>query len=406
MSSSASLLPPTHVIELEFLTPDESLRDLCRKYWELGGDGEFAHSVKSVAEGLQVSSSRVAARITELCLAWNPNEACPECGVRSFFTSRANYAKRAEMSFRAPTMCTMCRKEQEDEKRQAEEQRAKRRMDLIAMDLDRVRARGMDVADFSLADAVYLLGLVRAGASEDLTYILPHHAFNEQLSPTPELDRQILDHLYRRSRICIHPGSKPDTVVIENDKFASFFPMQVHWIIPTSAEGPSTAKFLEDLEAAVRSEAWPQSWEDEAPRLQRTIALHECLQYLSVVLEAHEFDFNPGDKTRLVIESALQSFSVGQVFSFIWRAAKDAAAFYIREATSRTHAVNIVPGAIQRMSERALSEGWQVKPFRRDFRAPESKVSQVLLTVALGLPEDGLQSVVPSAPLETEDESE
>jgi len=180
--------------------------------------------------------------------------------------------------------------------------------------------------------------------------------------------------------------------------------MKVHWIIPTSAEGPSTAKFLEDLETAVRSEAWPQSWEDEAPRLQRTVALHECLQYLRVVLEAHEFEFNPGDKTRLVIESALHSFSVGQVFSFIWRAARDSAAFFIREATSRTHAVNIVPGAIQRMSERALSEGWQVKPFRRDFRAPESKVSQVLLTVALGLPDDGLQSVVPSAPAETADD--
>ena len=60
----------------------------------------------------------------------------------------------------------------------------------------------------------------------------------------------------------------------------------------------------------------------------------------------------------MILKSVLNDFSIGQAYNFIWRAARDAAAFYVREGTSKTHAANIVPGAIQRMGERALSEGW------------------------------------------------
>src|SRR6185437_14728328 len=160
------------------------------------------------------------------------------------------------------------------------------------------------------------------------------------------------------------------------EKGFRFYPMKVHWVIPIDSDGPSPSRFIDDLERTLRSEAsWPHGWQEEVAQLHATVALQECLQYLRVVLDDHGFELNLGEKTIGVLRAALRSFSIGQVFSFIWRAAKDAAAFYVRESASKAHAANIVPGAIQRSAERALAEGWEVRAFRRDFRAPESVLS-------------------------------
>lgn len=83
-----------------------------------------------------------------------------------------------------------------------------------------------------------------------------------------------------------------------------------------------------------------------------------------------------------MLENALNHFSIGQVYSFIWRAAKDAAAFYVRESVGKRHAANTVVGAIERSAERALVNGWDVTQYRRDRRAPETPMVQLFTTVS------------------------
>ena len=142
--------------------------------------------------------------------------------------------------------------------------------------------------------------------------------------------------------------------------------------------GPSTARYLEDLEALLTSENWPDEWIEDARELHRVVAFEECLEYLRVTLADHGFDLEPGEKLSLVLRSILRHFSIGQAYNFIWRASTNAAAFYVRERTSRAHARNIVPGSLQRMAERALVESWVVKAYRRDRRVPESQVRGII----------------------------
>jgi len=87
--------------------------------------------------------------------------------------------------------------------------------------------------------------------------------------------------------------------------------------------------------------------------------------------------------------------SYDQAHNFIWKAARDAAAFYVRKGTSKAHAANIIPGAIQRTADRAIAENWDIKPFNRDFRAPQSMVSEVLFNAALKIGEDGFKKIPP-----------
>jgi len=201
--------------------------------------------------------------------------------------------------------------------------------------------------------------------------------------------------LYKRGLTCIHPGSRQDSVVITDGEFREFYTAKVHWVLPIGGGGPSPSSVCEDLEELLKAETWPEEWHTEAADLHREIALNECLQYLRVVMAEHGFDSNHGEKTCAVLRAVLNHFSIAQTYSFIWRAAKDAASFFLREHVSKAHAANIVPGAIQRMAERAIAEGWETASYRRNFKAPLSVVSHVLFTVALQLPDDGFTTVPP-----------
>jgi hypothetical protein len=393
-------------LELRFLTDDERIRALCRLYWELDSSGHFIYPVAPIAEGLQVSASKVAKAVAEHCAAFVAGQVCPTCATPRLLTSRAEFKQRRP--YAATVACAACQAAARVEaQRRAEEARGK------AEELDRIRVRELqrtadrlrrEAPDYAsrpdllpFADATYLVALFRAGGSDDMAYVVPHHAFSSTLSPSTRMDREILDHLYREETIAIHPGSRPESVEFSAGKFTSFYPLKVHWLLPLPEEAPSPSKCVENIETLIRArDEWPPWWQQEAEELHRRIALEECLEYLRVCLEEHGFDAEPTVKLTVAVRSLLARFSIGQAHNFIWRAAKDAAAFYVRERTSRAHAVNVVPFNLQRSAERAWIEGWAVKGFRRDRRVPESTVSHVLFTMALGLPDGGFSAVPPT----------
>jgi hypothetical protein len=103
-------------------------------------------------------------------------------------------------------------------------------------------------------------------------------------------------------------------------------------------------------------------------------------------LDEHGLPFKAGEKTIAVMEDALETFSIGQAYNFIWRAVRDAAAYMVRERVPAARAANSTVGNIQRAVERARAEGWDMKAYNRDRRLPVSAVSHTFFTVAMQVP--------------------
>jgi hypothetical protein len=61
----------------------------------------------------------------------------------------------------------------------------------------------------------------------------------------------------------------------------------------------------------------------------------------------------------------------------------------MRERIPKQQAANSVVGNIQRAADRAQAEGWNVKPYGRDRRCPQSMVSIVLFDAVLKIGERG-----------------
>lgn len=215
--------------------------------------------------------------------------------------------------------------------------------------------------------------------------------FDQPLSADQEFSTEIIKRLHRNGLIYVHPDTEPEAFV--DDDISQFYIYHAYYAPPISQSTPGDPKSLvTELHKHVNGE-WSEDWCQEASEIWKKVALSECKEYLLFVLDEHHFEFNPGEKTTQYLEYALENFSTAQVFNTIWRAAKDAAAYYQRERISKRQAANAAIAAIQKYSERAIAENWEIKPYRRNYKCPQSIISEVLYNFALKLAEEGFQLI-------------
>jgi hypothetical protein len=289
--------------------------------------------------------------------------------------------------------CGECLEKEADRKAALAEAEREEKRKVIQATYD-VKLQPVDPHDLTFEQAVYLLALIRAGAYEDFTAIRPLDLFDTPLSPDGALNTEIMKQLYQGRLIDVHPKSLPDAFFpLIDGKIDRFYIYKVAWVWRPTVDDPDKKepwRLAADIEAIFRSGNWPSDWIDEGQYadLWKKVALQECLVYLKHSMNEHHFDFNTGEKTNQTILSLLDDFSVGQVWNFIWRAAKDAAAYYQRGEVPKRQAANSVVGNIQRSAERAIAEGWEVKSYKRNYDFPVSAVTQVLFITALKIGED------------------
>lgn len=373
-------------IELVLLTQDENEKSLCRDYWALISQSKFSYSVAKLSQLYKTSKARINEIVMRGSRAYLASDFCKtaHCSSLRPIQSRAEYERnRHQRYFRREWVCDDC----ENAERARLEEELTRRATLLQSQFNSQIDKAHLVGRLSFRDTIFLVSVLRAGGSEELDYVRPLQSFQTPLSPSESYDEEILSRLFNAGLLCIHPHTPVGSTVVSEAQWE--YPLRESlWALPLPSGGPSPARFLEVLEASLH-EPWTSDWWSEAQALYREAALQECVRFLQLRLEDHYFKPICGEKTLLVLRSVLSHFSIGQAFNFIWRAVNQAAAD-VQKRLPKPHALNRIPGAIQRSAERALADGWIVKPFRRDYRAPESQIAQVLFTSVLKLPDSGL----------------
>ncbi len=255
----------------------------------------------------------------------------------------------------------------------------------------------INVQDLPFEVAIYLVSVIRAGANENYSAIRPLELFETRLSPQEKYDYDIVRMLFNAGQLFVHPDSPPEAFTpLVDGQIDRIYIGKVMWLWrPTvsDAQRKEPWRLAAEIESMFREGNWPKRWREAGEHIEvwRKIALNECFAYLQHSLEQHQMTFQPGDKTTQTFLSLLNDFSVGQMWSFIWRAAKDAAAYYQRGGISKQQAANSVIGSIQRQGERALAENWEVPNYRRIPQLPVSMVSQVLFVTALKIGDNWIE---------------
>lgn len=395
------------MLQIEIITENKDLASICKLYWEVDSDLNFVHKVGELAELAKIDKAKLTSVVREACRTTISDWKCSNCKKPFVFSGRSEFTKNRSLllnsSYRQYSfLCANCEKEKrekeiEEKKRQVEAARKAREVAEIELrkkireNYDLAKRPVTDVQDLSLTDAIYLISIIRGGAYEDLTKIIPVRMFEHPLSSDDDFSTEIIRHLCNNELIYVHPDTEPEG--FEKDNISTYYIYHVYYAPPISQTAPEDPKvLLSELLKRVNGE-WSEEWCQEALEIWKKVALSECKEYLLFVLNEHHFEFSPGEKTTQYLEYALEHFSTAQVYNTIWRAAKDAAAYYQREGVSKRQAANVAVAAIQKISERAIAENWEIKPFGRNYKCPQALVSEVLYNLALKLGDEGFQTI-------------
>lgn len=396
--------------KLEIQTSHSELIDLCRSYWDFSETEAgliWRFKVSDLAEKYGLRVSDVFVTVKQYSQAFFLPIECAQCRQPYILGSRADYQQcrsRSVMSWRCLACTDRAAQEAAEHHRKAAQEAAEHHHKAAQAAAEQKRKDEQDkqcivtkflvtlqtnsdppdIHSMSLTDAVYLSSMLRLGANEEIAYINSINSFAEPLSPSAPKDIEIAKHLHKRQILAPHPCSPIAAFSCENGELKSFDVLKVAWGLSGSGKRGITLKLVfSNLESHFRSQNMPEHWYAQIPLLQKEILLLETLQYFQIAMEEHHFSFTPGEKTFQVLSETLEMFSLGQAFNIIWRATRDAAAYFVRESIPRLQAANSVVGTIQRYAQRAHANKWELASYRRDRRCPQSMVSQVFFNSVL-----------------------
>ena len=379
------------LIQLEFFTGDSNVIQICTYYWELDEQMNFPNKLTDLANMQNLSTRELSKFVSQNCRALSTKDVCSGCRDPYVYKTRSDFQQRIRYPH-TNWLCPTCIEQERARQKALQIAEEEQQREMVNSTFSSVEKTPIDLGEITFEDAVYLLSFIRLAASEDFTHLIPLRLITEPLAPTENFSREVILQLFHHKLIYISPKSTIDAFVFEGGYPERFYSDKVSWELPISSKSENSQGLIEELEAVFRNGTWPESWRGEWQALWKKIALQECLQYLEVGLNEHGLSLNPGEKTYLVFNGALEQYSVAQVYNMIWRAVRDAAAFYVRERVPKQHAANTVIGSIQRQADRAKAEGWDLKPYRRDRRCQESMISQVLFNTALQIGEKGFNT--------------
>lgn len=231
------------------------------------------------------------------------------------------------------------------------------------------------IESLSIRERLYLCTLLICCLPESGGNLIPPAKSNLKLAPTPDLVSNLLQALWNRRIIEIDPFENRESHEVDSEGSRLAHLDRVTWITNVKTEkAMSTAQLIAELvvPSLVNDELL-----DEAEEIWKELALEESIEYLTYRRLRVGFDNDVADKTREYFADLLGHFSVGQMYNLINRSVEKAVTRQREEGLANRHTSNLISHGCKSYGEHALAQGWQIKPFRRDFKCPQSVISQL-----------------------------
>jgi hypothetical protein len=205
----------------------------------------------------------------------------------------------------------------------------------------------------------------------------PPHEHDTPLAAQPGEEGAFASDLFQGCGLRIDPSTSVDAFVWTDDDVSElpnrFYPSESRFHLPGS--GPLRGR-IEDAIcqiAAALDQPWPLRWAEDAVELSRSVLAGEACRYLHDALATHGLPPTTGeirDDLNTVARAAVQTYTLGQCYSLLWRAAKDGAAATKRHpmplASGTSHAVNQFRANLSR----ARSGKWNVYQYNEIATLP------------------------------------
>ncbi|WP_237673442.1 hypothetical protein [Vreelandella profundi] len=366
------------MLQIKLLTDDEQHARICEDYWRQDERGEFVLKVEEIAASHGMKQQDVPKFVKKNAFVWRQDIFCVQCKKAYLYTSRAQYKEKYRFRNQVCAACIEAERRDINEKKKS-----------LILDMRRNAQKGkIDLSSFGLTSKIFLLSTIKALIDQTNTKIEPlrsHPACT--LSPDPDYDKIILNHLIGNYMLLVGVGTRLDAIEINENEHYNVNIDRCEYELAYSYGQISNV--IEDLLNDSTINNLKRS--SEFSYLCRECQLYECLAFLKITLEDYKLHLSLGEKTRLVLNQCLEDFSVAQVCNFIWRAVKDDAIYHMRCPIDKRQAANSTINNISRNMERALANNWDVIPLHRNHNLPQSALSHFIFDMLLGSRDGGFE---------------
>ncbi|QES46541.1 hypothetical protein DEJ50_00375 [Streptomyces venezuelae] len=332
----------------------EDAQRLSILYWEVKDDGTWARTVSSIG-----AQGDVAETATSNSHALLLNSHCVSCAEPIRVANRSwavkvagRYLDRENDRFLCPECSAVQRADDEDrkqreaEKKRAEKERQRRKAEEDAAKIDAMLARENDkelpeeytgwIAEDVAAFVVYagMVSYSQAAAGRPI----PALAAVGAAGWTGDFNRdyEAICRLYAEGLIALHPNSKPESYVVNEDGTTAFKPSYVQWRLVGGADAETRLRRLRDAltigggeQAGAARRAFGE--------LADSIEVANIAGYLDGLL-TKKYDYPEVQPARREdLDAAIRlgfrsGYTAGQMVCFAWRAADTAAGWKERNA--------------------------------------------------------------------------
>ena len=210
--------------------------------------------------------------------------------------------------------------------------------------------------------------------------LVPAHLHDAALFATGRVESR----LWRLGVLGIDPTTDIDAFVWDGpprEELPTFYAVKARFYV--QGLGPLRERVddaIQELEAVLAG-SWPQPWVEEATELAVSVLAGEAMRYLNHVVQRHRLpEANRDQSARFEVAArvALASYSLGQCYFLLWRAAKDGAAATKRNPMSLADGTGHAVNQFQRNVKWSGERGWEVKEYGAVRELPFTWQAQVL----------------------------
>lgn len=363
-------------------------------YWELEADGQWKYQVKAIAAYWGLEIWETSARIQDDAPAYITSIRCSQCGQPPVATSRTSLMELVKGRF---SKCQACiRTEQLARIEAFEAQEAAR---LAKKQADEAEVRKIWERETSISDPIPYWDLsyteiVRAFALYNCSGVDRNLEITQLAVPPlmPDEDGVLaLLKGLRNTGVLQFSKRSPITAfgVGESPGTFTYYPSRMAWRFATAAHEPDTKSLGQILNESIDEGTTAEDLWATISTIWWEVGRSECRRYFDEKLEEYRLHISEGNALDAAINHALLHFSIPQVRNLIWRVAKDTAAYSARADVVRPQAINSIPGTLTRKVDRAVVDGWDLKPFFLKWEEEECALITTLFDRVLGSGKQG-----------------
>lgn len=328
------------MIELEIFTDDQRLIDLIGRYWAVGRDGRYVHSVASMLPFGEITDSRSLLKlINEHSRAWNPDNVCACCGGVIVAMSRSASEVK---TFWSPHKCISCL---DLERRKAEEILDIERGELllkIELAAERIQNKYIEYAAIPDDLAIVVLALERAIGLRRTSNGFRFSEVSRLMSGVPD---GLLKRLHEAQVITDNPD--PDHAGgywISEGNLCFNWRLVEFSLLPDQRLG----KTREAL-ASLANRSFSQG--EVLRTLWITYAVDECMTYFSSQCSRYRLNPEICDLNDIAaqLHQALELYSIQNLWCALWSVVREAAALCNHQYFNLHKATATMPGKLKRL---------------------------------------------------------